>query len=275
MKYFDKKNSRIFVRSGVVVLMVLLFLAGVELIWPQSFSWIRQGAVYSVKPFTARIWQSKKDQKNIDILFQENIALKKTLETVVYDFVDYQKLKKENIQLKSALEFFEKNDFVYESAKIIGEKVVQDLNFIIIDIGTSDGVESGLPVIVGNGMLLGIISHADSNISYVIPIEKNIGALSARILGKDGTVHGVVENNSGVATHLRLIPKSLELKSGDLIVTSGFDKQIPYGLVIGNIERTENEVNSFFQSAVVNFLINYYDYSVVHVVKLKSNSNEN
>lgn len=274
MNYFDKKSSRTFVRSGIVVLIVLLFLAIIEFVWPQSFSWIRQGAVYTTKPITTRIWNNTEDENDLEKLMQENKALRQTLDSVVYDFVDYKRLKNENDQLKSALSFFDKEQFTQIASGIIGEKVIQDKNFIIIDRGSLDGVAVGLPVVVGEGMLLGLVSHVDNKISYVIPLEENTTTLSARILGKDGSVHGIIEGTPGVATHLKLIPKNIELQPGDIIVTSDFNELVPANFVIGSIERIENEVNSFFQSVVVHFLVNYYDYSTVYVVKPTIDSNE-
>ncbi len=274
MNYFEKKSSRTFIRSGVVVLIVLLFLAVVEFIWPQSFSWVRQGAVYTAKPITERIWNSSENKSDLERLMQENKILRQTLDSIVYDFVDYKNLKDENTKLKSALSFFDKNSFIQIPAKVIGKKVIQDKTFIIIDRGTSDGVEPGLPIVVGEGMLLGIVSHSDSDISYIIPIEENTSALSARILGKDGIVHGVIETTPGVATHLKLIPKSVELQPGDIIVTSAFNDLIPENIVIGSIERIDNKVNNFFQSAVVYFLVKYYDYSTVYVIKQTISTDE-
>jgi len=133
-------------------------------------------------------------------------------------------------------------------------------------------LQVGQSVIVGDGILVGLISHIDQRVSYIVPIAENTTALSASILGKTGSVHGAIEGTPGVATHLRLIPKNINIESGDIIVTSGFDEMIPPGLVIGSAEKIDNEANSFFQSTVVNFLVDYHDYDFVYVIKSVNNN---
>ncbi len=268
MDYFDQNNYKTKIRSGIVVLVVLLFLAVLEFVWPQSFGWVRQGAVFITKPVTQKLWQSQGDDYNdIDKLIEEHKDLKAILEATVYDYIDLQDTKLENAELKEFLDFSRSNNFNQVTSEIIGEKIIGNINFIIIDKGSRDGIKIGQPVIVGKGVLVGLVSHIDSHISYIVPIEENTTALSARIVGKQGSVHGVIEGTPGVATHLRLIPKGIDLQPGDTIVTSGFDELIPANLFIGSAERIENETNSFFQSTVVNFLVDYHEYNFVHVIK--------
>jgi len=279
MHYLDHNNYKNRFRSGIAVLVVLLFLAGLEFIWPQSLAWLRQGTVFMFKPLTQKLWDNTDDKRVADLLI-ENQHLRQTLDSLVFEYIDLQTVKSENENLKKALGFIKQTNFNYTTAEIIGEKLINNTNFIIINKGYDDGLQVGQPVMVGEGILIGLISHLDKQISYIVPITENTTALSARILGKDGSVHGVIEGTLGVATHLKLIPKNIDLQPGNIIVTSGFDELIPLNLVIGSAEKIDNESNSFFQSAVVNFLVDYHDYNYVHVIKsvnshINNTNNEN
>lgn len=278
MHYFEKKSYKSSLKSGIVVLMVLLFLAVIEFIWPQSFSWLRQGDIWLSQPLTTSLWH--RDDVNIDSLVQENENLKQSLNEIMFDYIELQTLKTENENLKESLNFIETNNLNQLTAQIIGEKKIGNTTFIIIDKGSRHGLRIGQPVIVGKGVVIGLIAYVDTRIAYVVPIAENTTSLSARILGKEGSVHGVIEGTPGVATHLRLVPKNINLQPGDIIVTSGFDELIPGNLVIGSAEKIENESNSFFQSTVVNFLVDYHDYDYVYVIEsinhdLTQSENEN
>ncbi|MGB0757662.1 MAG: rod shape-determining protein MreC [Patescibacteria group bacterium] len=258
------KNTRTTtIRIIVSVLVVLLFLSVLQWFFPQLFSFVRELFWRSASP--GRSIVTTYEVKDYEALQQENELLKKTLTTSIFDFVELERLRQENTELRSMLSFATTTNPSLVAAHILGEVTIDSTTLFVIDRGTRDDIVPGMPVVVDDGVLIGLVSEVDFTSAFVVPIEENTATLSARLLNKEGRIHGVVEGIPGVATRLNLIPKDIEISKSDIVVTSGLDTHIPKDLIIGVIDNTLPTPNDFFQTASLDFIADYKDYEVVSI----------
>ena len=169
-------------------------------------------------------------KKEILVLKEENLLLKTQALSV-------KELENENSRLHGLLDFQMKSKMNLVAAKVIGHDLVSDHATIRINKGTHHGVKQGQAVISLNGVI-GYTYRTQSFTSHVLLITDRYSVVDA-IVSRTRS-RGIVEGNGAGSTALQHIEKSLDLKVGDSLVTSGLDNIFPKGFPIGHIENIEN-----------------------------------
>jgi rod shape-determining protein MreC len=159
-------------------------------------------------------------------------------------------LKKENEELKKQLNFISKNKIASITTDVIGKDFVGVQKIIIINAGAQEGVKIDDPVIVGNGILIGKIMKVDEHISMARLINDTQSKIEASVLNNDQTI-GIVEGGYGVSLRMVFVPRNEIISIDDQIITSGFEKNLPRGLLIGRAAAIENEAYQGFQTITI------------------------
>lgn len=252
------RRNNMAITSGGAVLVVLLLLLVLQFAAPKTFGWVEALTVMLSRPLYS-LQQVEQPGQNEALLRQSALVH-------IQDSNELLQLRNENQELKRLLQIAEITDTAGMTAAIVGQQEILDSTVTVINRGQRDGLEVGMPVVVDNFVLLGIISHVGPTHAHVLSLHESTLQLSGKIHDLEGAVHGIVEGSAGLATHLELVPKDIEIRIGQSIVTSGLDIGIPQGLLIGLVERVENEPNNFFQSATIQFMANPREYSYVTVL---------
>lgn len=168
-------------------------------------------------------------------LQQENEALQKQVDELTRRQADYDELKNQNDLYRRFFSISDSNaDYTLEPATVIAHVPDDPSGSFIINIGQSQGIASGMPVITENG-LVGIVGRVSERYCRVLTLMDpavNIGVLDSTTLDT-GILTGdaaMSEDNTARLTYLRL---QSEAAAGDLILTSGYGEQIPQGLTVG------------------------------------------
>lgn len=168
-------------------------------------------------------------------LQKENEDLQKLVDELTRRQADYDELKNQNDLYRRFFSISDSNaDYTLEPATIIAHVPDDPSGSFIINIGQSQGITSGMPVITENG-LVGIVGRVSERYCRVLTLMDpavNIGVLDSTTLDT-GILTGdaaMSEDNTARLTYLRL---QSEAAAGDLILTSGYGEQIPQGLTVG------------------------------------------
>jgi len=168
-------------------------------------------------------------------LQQENEDLQKLVDELTRRQADYDELKNQNDLYRRFYSISDSNaDYTLEPATVIAHVPDDPSGSFIINIGQSQGITSGMPVITENG-LVGIVGRVSERYCRVLTLMDpavNIGVLDSTTLDT-GILTGdaaMSEDNTARLTYLRL---QSEAAAGDLILTSGYGEQIPQGLTVG------------------------------------------
>ncbi|KKR31078.1 MAG: Cell shape-determining protein MreC [Candidatus Falkowbacteria bacterium GW2011_GWF2_39_8] len=175
-------------------------------------------------------------------------------------------LEDENRTLRNYLKFLSTKEKKYLMANVISSGSI-DLNSqsVLLDKGTKDGLYSGLAILSSEGNIVGKIINAKENISEVCIINASRCQLAAAIQNKEKTV-GIAQGDLGLTIKMEFIPQNADIKVGDIIISSGLEKSIPRGLVIGQISHIKKESNELWQAARIEPLTNLEDLVVVSVL---------
>lgn len=194
-------------------------------------------------------------------LRQENDELKNLQSEI-------EALKEENSWLRDFLEIKNFNTtFEFADATVIGKSSGAAHNVLTINKGSLHGIEVGMTVITGQG-LVGRISEVGLNtseISCITDISVSAGALIER-----SALVGIVEGYS--ANQCRFLYTTGlsnfgDIAEGDAVITSGKGSVYPYGLKIGTVIEVKIDDASRSVIATVECSVNFEDISRVMIIK--------
>lgn len=168
-------------------------------------------------------------------LQQENEELQRQVDELTRRQADYDELKNQNDLYRRFFSISDSNaDYTLEPATVIARVPDDPSGSFIINIGQSQGIVSGMPVITENGLvgIVGRVSERYCRVQTLMDPAVSIGVLDSTTLDT-GILTGdaaMSEENTARLTYLRL---QSEAAAGNLILTSGYGEMIPQGLTVG------------------------------------------
>jgi rod shape-determining protein MreC len=136
------------------------------------------------------------------------------------------------------------------AATVIGYETDPYLRYLILDVGTRQGVREGMPVITRGSALIGRIADAGLNRSRVRLLTDAGSQVGALLQTSRAT--GIVIGQPDGSLLLDFVNPDEEIPPGDTVLTSGIGGQIPRALVIGQVtERLSAGGSEPFQRARV------------------------
>lgn len=230
-------------------------------------------------------------QKGISIV-GENLYSKKELFKQVNELVDQNnklmeqvneltiqnnKLLQDTIELNSLLKLYELDqtysDYPKTGARVISGSTGNWFSTFIIDKGSNDGMQVGMNVLAGGG-LVGRITEVGSNWSRVLSIIDDTSNVSCMVLTTNDhlMVSGSLANmENGYIIFNQLSENAKNVEVGDKIVTSNISDVYLPGIPVGNISYMEKDSNHLSVSGYITPSVNFDHISEVLVItKLKT-----
>lgn len=258
----NKKNLRII----LAVTLLLVFLHLTKIILP-----LENYLINFIKPAQKNLTLKGNSFSNfINYLFnstkliEENRELELEREQLLFDHVHYELLENENESLKKSLNYLENNNYQFISAQVIGSSM-DNPQKLILDKGKKEGLKKDLPVFYENGIMLGKIYQVEEEISYLLLLTDNQSQLAAKLINSNETI-GIVRGELGINTKLEMVPKEEELEVGEIVITSGLEKYVPEGLLIGEIGEVNNQPEALFKEAIINYFFNVKYINMVTII---------
>ena len=125
-------------------------------------------------------------------------------------------------------------------AKVIANELDRADNLLTIDRGEADGIEPGMGVACGNG-IVGVTYLTSQHYTVVIPVlNSHSSRISCAIRGHG--YFGVLRWYGEDASHAFVedIPRHARFKRGDWVETNGFSSIFPAGISVGRVEQVYN-----------------------------------
>ncbi len=195
---------------------------------------------------------------------KENFA-KRVIE-LEEELVTLRALNEDFKKTAAAYDFSERRGFSMIAARVIGRTVDGNSTAFVIDKGKSDGVNINQAVIIGDGVLAGKIIQAEDKQAIFLFLTDEQARFTAAISGKSGAV-GEARGRLGSSLTLEFIPRALELKSGDILVTAGLENNIPSGLLIGRVLEVFEDKTNPLERALVQPAATFADLGIVNILK--------
>jgi rod shape-determining protein MreC len=250
-----RRSFPIFVSSLILLLAVMsyqisdpitgrsvLVSVGYRLFSPiqNSLAATYSGTINAVRTY---FFLSNTNQENQRLL-HENSELKVKLRLA-------EEIRKENNRLRRLLAL--KDKLPYEL--LAGEVTARDAKAsqsrtLVVNRGARNGIRTMMPVISADGVV-GMTIFVDvfsSKLLMITDASANIGAMLDR-----GRVAGILSGDGRDSCILKFLPINVDVKKGDLVVTSGQEGIFPEGLPVGRVLQQINESTMYRSVEVVPF----------------------
>jgi len=266
---FKSKARQIILAVAVVGLLIFLHWLGVlkpmEVIMNRGINPV-MSLVYKTSSFI----RIKYGEQTSKINLQEKVnELEEEVNKLMVKNAELSGLEAENKALREHLNFLSVKKYHYVMSNVISRTDLSDIGdrteTIIIDKGLIDGLYAGLPVLDSEGAVVGKIAEVKEDLAKVFLVNNKNCKLAATILNQQKT-NGIAEGELGLTIKMNFIPQTENIKNGDIIVTSGLEKSIPRGLVIGKVSQINKESNELWQNATIEPMFDPNELIIVSVL---------
>lgn len=206
---------------------------------------------------------------NAGSLRSENRKLRRELESARGEIERAEVAERENERLKGLLEIQAVTQIPSVAATVVGGPVGSFDWSVQIDRGSDDGIEVGMPVVAGEGLVGRIIATA-SNRSTVLLVTDPTSGVGVRV--QRSGVTGIAEGRTGRDTlKLAFVEATADVQNGDLIVTSGLQNgRYPAGITVGRIENFTKRPGALDLDAQIRPAVDLSTLDFVKVLKYKA-----
>lgn len=151
-------------------------------------------------------------------------------------------------------------------ADVVNNSVSHLSNYITINKGRKDSIAPDMGVVSEKGVV-GIVSTVSDHFSVIIPLLNPKFRLSCKVLGS--SYFGSLSWNGRNARFANLdeLPRHVEFKKGDTIVTSGYSAVFPAGIVVGKVSDFKKQHDDNFYSLEVELATDFASLNNVRIVR--------
>ncbi len=172
---------------------------------------------------------------------------------------------KDSSALNTAENAYGKSGYRFSTARVVNNRLNKVDNFVTIDKGSSDGIESEMGVFNDKGVV-GIVCQTSEHYALVMPLLNSKSLISCRVTGSESFC--TLKWDDGDLQHSYLIdlPRYALFEPGDTVKTSGYSSIFPPGIPIGEIERLEDSEDGMFFRAKVRLFVDFSSIDNLFVV---------
>ncbi len=235
---------------------ILIIVAGILVIISLNFfqTQVREVFYFISSPIQKIFWQEGQKISDFGEVFLEmkdlekkNQEFKTRIKQLQSEVAFLKEKEKENETLRKALDIGLEEEFNLQFAQIIEKDPSED--FILINKGYNQGIEEDFPVVTEGKVLFGKTFQIYNNFSKVMLISNKESVFDAKIQDKE--ISGIIKGKGNLKLIFDLIPFEVEIKKGDVVVSSTLGKIFPRGLLVGKIEKIIKEDIKPFQKAEI------------------------
>jgi rod shape-determining protein MreC len=252
MKKVNLKKIVVF----AAVILLLIFLHFIKVITP-----LERVAVMMLNPFSRLAYSTTsffrlngEERLSIENLSGELAKLKQENESLISENAKMKNLEIENSFLRDQLKFTAEHKYNYILADIIfrssTDPQYEGIEEIIINQGKNKNLVPGYALVNEEGTIIGKITKVEDYIAKACLVTDNTCKFAASVQNQERTV-GVTQGDFGLTIKMDYIPQTENINVGDNVITSGLEKNVPRGLLIGQISKINKESNEVWQNAVV------------------------
>lgn len=200
---------------------------------------------------------------------ETNVELETRVRDLTGQALENKQLREEVRNLRQQLDFKRgRKDLKLISGHVIGKTVSPYARVLSIqvDLGSSDGIREGMPVITEQG-LVGRLQQVSGRYAKVMLVADSKSKVHVKVSGKGvtGTVEGLGLEEEYTA-RLMYLQRAIKPRAGDTLVTSGHDKIFPAGLEVGYIQKTEERQKGLYYELRVAPAVNFSVMETVQIV---------
>ena len=202
--------------------------------------------------------------RDIVSLRQRNADLEAQVSQLQAQLIELQQRVNETEILAALVDFSRSNpESTYKAASVIGRDPSPFLHYIIINRGSNDDIQRGMPVVTNQGL----VGRVDAVIADAARVQLITDpASSVNIYLQNAETSAILYGSVTGDVSLDLISQNIIVEPGDLILTSGLGGGYPADLVIGQVVTLRTLEFELFQQATVQPAVDFTRLEIVLVI---------
>ena len=202
--------------------------------------------------------------RDVASLRQRNIELESEVSELQAQVIQLQQQVGETEILAALVDFSRaRSENSYQAAAVIGRDPSPFLRYVIINVGSNDGILRGMPVVTDQG-LVGRVDAVIADAARVQLITDAASDVNVRLQNAE-TDASLIGSVTGDVT-LDLIPQDVPIEVGDLVLTSGLGGGYPPDLIVGQVVNIRSRDFDLFQQATVQPVVDFNRLEIVLVI---------
>ena len=272
-----------FFNNKKLITLLVSFILFIGILW---FSFSNFGSAPYVQQLTSdmtavmgRIFSKPADALNnlfsdinhLEDTFTENKRLKAKVDSLSEAQAELSILKEENTQLKSEMDL---RSTLTEYTTMVGSVISRNpdgwIDQVIIDRGSSDGLERGMSVMSNNGLIgrVSDVNPTSSKVTLLSTADTSSTLTSTQIVQADETIFGVL---MGYDTERELlimgqVTSESSIEVGQEVVTSGLGGVVPKGLLVGTVAEVSLDGYGLGQQIYIDPATDFKDIQFVTII---------
>jgi len=249
-------------------LLALLVVASIALMTENDNRQIRRIRAIGIA-VVGRVQETLSFVPNFFQLQKENEVLRQVNLNLADEVNQLREARLENLRLRRLLGFKETTRYEVIPAKVVGKSLYLLRNTITLDAGEKDGVRVGMPIVTDAGLVGKVLATSPAYSIGQIVLNRDFRA-SAKI--QRSRVDGIIAWEGGRYSLMKNVPKTLDVKVGDIAETSEYSNTYPPGLRIGVVASVTQQPGSLFQRIEIENAVDFTTLEEVFVMKFQPDS---
>ena len=257
-----KKRTILFLLVVVILFSVMTYQSRkVHPLASSPLAWVINSLSSALTSTTTAITRPFRE---VALRNEENRSLQKQIDELLLERTRYQNAFSENKRLRDLLTLRDTWKDSITAARIIGRGTNYWSHTFVIDKGLQDGIEKDAVAVTPKGLAGKIFNVSQSYASILLVTDINFSA-SVRI--QESRKEGVLSGTGMNKTLLKYIPPEEEIKTGDVVITSGLDRLFPPGIPVGYVSKVDRQSAGYFQHIEVTLFADNSRIEEVLVIK--------
>ena len=187
--------------------------------------------------------------RDVASLRQQNAELEADVARLQTQVIELQQQVTETNILSALVDFARANpEYSYKAASVIGRDPSPFLRYVIINVGSNEGVLPGMPVVTDKGL----VGRVDAVIGEAARLQLVTDAASAvNVRLQASNTEAILVGSITGDLSLDMIPQDASIQVGDVVLTSGLGGNYPANLLVGQIVSVRKLQSELFQQAII------------------------
>jgi len=170
--------------------------------------------------------------------------------------------KLQALRLRRLLAMKEQVPFTLVAGNVVGKSLTLLRNTLTLDVGRSDGVVPPMPVVSDAGLVGMVVSSSDhfSVVNILLNVDFRASAKIQR-----SRVDGILAWDGGELV-VKNVTKTLDVRPGDVVVTSEYSNTFPAGIRVGVVSGIQDQQGTLFKRVVVEPAVDFVRLEEVFVI---------
>jgi len=201
---------------------------------------------------------------DIVTLRQRNAELEAEISRLQGQVIDLRQQVSETEILAALVDFSRANpESTYKGAAVVGRDPSPFLHYVIINRGSNDGIQRGMPVVTSKG-LIGRVDSVIGDAARVQLLTDPASAINVRLQNAD--TDAVLIGSVTGDLSLDMISQEVTVESGEVVLTSGLGGGYPPDLIVGQVVNVRKRDYELFQQATVQSTVDFPRLEIVLVI---------